>query len=74
MFARRVSTLLLVLYCSGEGGRGNSDFHMKDMGMVLVSLRAVNFRVWSHLGCSGLESQCFYIAIKVSLKLHVKKM
>ena len=26
---------------------------MKGMGMLVVSLRGVNFGVWSHLGCSG---------------------
>ena len=35
----------------GGGGGGNS--HMKGVGMLVVSLRGVNFRFWSHLGCSG---------------------
>ena len=26
---------------------------MKGMGMLVVSLRGVNFGFWSHLGCSG---------------------
>ena len=26
---------------------------MKGMGMLIVSLRGVNFGFWSHLGCSG---------------------
>ena len=47
LFARRASTFLFLstLLPRGQGGRGNSDFHMKDMGMLVVSLRAVNFRV-----------------------------
>ena len=32
------------------GGRTR---HMKGVGMLLVSLRGVNFGFWSHLGCSG---------------------
>ena len=26
---------------------------MKGLGMLVVSLRGVNFGFWSHLGCSG---------------------
>ena len=29
---------------------------MKGVGMLVVSLRGVNFGFWSHLGCSGLKS------------------
>ena len=32
-------------------GGGNS--HMKGTGMLVVSLRGVNFGFWSRLGCSG---------------------
>ena len=38
---------------SGEGARGGGGLHMKGVGMLIVSLRGVNFRSWSHLGCSG---------------------
>ena len=31
------------------GGRGDS--HMKQTGMLVVSLRGVNFGFWSRLGC-----------------------
>ena len=27
--------------------------HMKGVGMLVVSLRGVNFGFWSHLGCFG---------------------
>ena len=27
--------------------------HMKGVGMLVLSLRGVNFEFWSHLGCSG---------------------
>ena len=33
----------------GAGG----DSHMKQTGMLIVSLRGVNFGCWSRLGCSG---------------------
>ena len=35
----------------GEGGGGNT--HLKQTGMLVVSLRGVNFGFWSRLGCSG---------------------
>ena len=34
-------------------GGGGGDSHMKQTGMLVVSLRAVNFGFWSRLGCSG---------------------
>ena len=36
-----------------------SFFHMKGAGMLVVSLRGVNFGFWSHLGCSGLIAIIF---------------
>ena len=33
--------------------------HMKGLGMLVVSLRGVNFRFWSHLGCSGQNAIIF---------------
>ena len=35
------------------GGGGGGDSHMKQTGMLVVSLRGVNFGFWSRLGCSG---------------------
>ena len=32
---------------------GGGDSHMKQTGMLVVSLRGVNFGLWSRLGCSG---------------------
>ena len=32
---------------------GGGDSHMKQTGMLVVSLRGVNCRSWSRLGCSG---------------------
>ena len=36
-----------------RGGGGGGDSHMKETGMLVVSLRGVNFGFWSRLGCSG---------------------
>ena len=33
--------------------------HMKGVGMLVVSLRGVNFGFWSHLGCSGQNAILF---------------
>ena len=35
------------------------DSHMKGTGMLVVSLRGVNFRFWSRLGCSGQNTIIF---------------
>ena len=39
------------------GGGGNP--HMKVVGLLVVSLRVVNFGFWSHLGCSGKNAIIF---------------
>ena len=33
--------------------------HMKGLGMLVVSLRGVNFGFWSHLGCSEQNAIIF---------------
>ena len=33
--------------------RGGEDSHMKQKGMLVVSLRGINFGFWSRLGTSG---------------------
>ena len=46
----------LDFFCSGQtpgGGGGGGGSHMNGAGMLVVSLRGVNFGFWSHLGCSG---------------------
>ena len=42
----------LVNSVAGARG-GGGDSHMKWTGMLVVSLRGVNFGFWSRLGCSG---------------------
>ena len=32
---------------------------MKGVGMLVISLRGVNFGFWSHLGCSGQNAIIF---------------
>ena len=34
------------------GGGGGGELHMKQTGMLVLSLRGVNFGSWSRLGCS----------------------
>ena len=38
---------------------GGGTPHMKGVGMLVVSLRGVNFGFWSHLGCSGQNAIIF---------------
>ena len=44
---------------------------MKGAGMLVVSLRGVNFRFWSRLGCSG---QPLYLAVKVSFRVGIEEI
>ena len=55
-------------------GGGGGDSHMKQTGMLVVSLRGVNFGFWSLLGCSGqsaniLSRQGLFNYVFISLKL-----
>ena len=54
---------LLLSWCgccsvSFRPGRGGT-LHMKGVGMLVVSLRGVNFGFWPHLGCSGQNAIIF---------------
>ena len=40
-------------------GAGGATPHMKGVGMIVVSLRGVNFGFWSHLRSSGQEAIIF---------------
>jgi len=52
--------MILILLCSlAWGVEGGGDSHMKGAGMLIVSLRGVNFGFWSHLGCSG-QNICIF--------------
>ena len=39
--------------------RGGGTPHMKGVGMLVVSLRVVNFGFWAHLGCAGQNATIF---------------
>ena len=44
---------LLNLQQAEVRGGGGGTLHMKRVGMLVASLRGVNFGFWSRLGCSG---------------------
>ena len=48
-------------------GGGGGDSHIKMGGILVFSLRGVNFGFWSHLGCSGKTQS--YVAVKVSFRI-----
>ena len=50
----RIIILSIVITQPGEGTP-----HMKGVGMLVVSLRGINFGFWSHLGCSGQNAIIF---------------
>ena len=52
---------------------GGGTPHIKVVGMLVVSLRAVNFRFWSHLGCSG-QNAIIYLVAKVSFRVAREKI
>ena len=54
----------------GGGGGGESDSHIEVTGMLVVSLRSVNCRFWSKLGCLGWK----VITLHVSLRLVHKEI
>ena len=39
---------------------------MKQTGMLVVSLRGVNFGFWSRLGCSGQSANILKVSFRVS--------
>ena len=45
---------------------------MKGVGMLVVSLRDVNFGFWSHLGCSGQNTIIF--SCEVSFRVSREKI
>ena len=46
---------------------------MNGVGMLVVSLRGVNFGLWSQLGCSG-QNAIIYLAVKVSFRVSREKI
>ena len=56
---RALLKMIMVVTGLDPGGGGGGDSHMKWTGMLVVSLRGVNFGFWSRLGCSGKMSLIF---------------
>ena len=52
MYAKLPPSQALPESRQSPGGGGGGDSHMKQTGMLVVSLRGVNFGFWSRLGCS----------------------
>ena len=50
--------LYIVQYRCLKPGEGGGP-HIKGVGMLVVSLRGINFGFWSHLGCSGQNAIIF---------------
>ena len=40
-------------------GGGGGTLHIKGVGMLVVSLKGINFGFWSHLRCSGQNAIIF---------------
>ena len=52
---------------------GGGDSHMKVAGMLVVSLRGVNFRFWTRLG-RGVLGKTPYLALKVSFRVALEEI
>ena len=52
---KMIEMLLNIVRVRSQGGNS----HVKGAGMLVVSLRDVNFRFWSCLGCSGQNTMTF---------------
>ena len=62
----------MAAHCQSVLTRGRGTPHMKGVGMLVVSLRGVNFGFLSHLGCSGQNAIIF--AVKVPLRVAREKI
>ena len=47
-----------------ESRWGEGTPHMKGVGMLVVSLRVVNFGFWAHLGCAGQNATMFRLGLR----------
>ena len=54
-----VTVLEAILTTRAWGAEGGGGLHIQGAGMLVVSLRVVNFGFWSHLGCSGQNAIIF---------------
>ena len=59
------STLIYDILATIMSGGGGVTPRMKGVGMLVVSLRGVNFGFWSHLGCSWQNAIIFSCEVLV---------
>ena len=52
-FEDTIKTIVSLPNAPKTPGGGGGGSYMKETGMLVVSLRGVNFGFWSRLGCSG---------------------
>ena len=62
-----------VVYPPIGGTWGESDSHIEVTGMLVVSLRSVNCRFWSKLGCLGWKVITLHVSLRVVHKEIYKK-
>ena len=55
-----------------ERDTGGGTPYMEGVGMLVVSLRGVNFGVWSRFGCSW--QTLLYLAVKVSFRVALEEI
>ena len=58
---------------TGGGGGKESDTHIEVTGMRVVSLRSVNCRFWSKLGCLVWKVTILHVSLRVVHKEIYKK-
>ena len=62
-----VELVLLLGYSLGSRG---GDSHMRQTGMLVFSLRGVNFGFWSRLGCSGQSANILSLGFREELEIY----
>ena len=67
--------IMMMVWGGGGGGKGVSCFAYDMMGMLVVSLRGVNFGFWFHIGCSGGTAIICspYVAVKALFRVSCKE-
>ena len=59
MLGRKAAKTADELIFESPGGKGGGTPHLKVVGMLVVSLSAVNSGFWSHLACFGQNAIIF---------------
>ena len=73
---REISIEYIRLACLASVEEAQANSHMKRAGMLVVSIRGVNLRFWSRLGCSGQNATIFSLKVssRVALEEILKKI